>query len=201
MHTCAWCGTGYAEFRPRCESCGGALPAAPGAPPVDPPPPPPRALPPGFRRRVLYTKNVMTMIGLGFTGIGGFLTLIFAIIAIAGREPSLFLGAGFSALFLTGGIFMLRFGLRRGRGILLAFEHGVATQGRVTDVYLDTSIKINNRSPWAVEYAFEAGGRSVRGKAHAWDADLVQELHAGGPVHVLYVENDPERSTLYPPMS
>ncbi len=202
MHTCPWCGTGYLDFRPTCQSCGGALPTAPGSAPADPPPPPPRALPPGFRRRTLYTKNVYTMIGIIFTPIGGLFTAIFTAVAIGTGEWMILLGGAIGSIFLIAGILMLRHGLRRGHGILRAFEHGLVASGRVTRVYHDTSIKINGRSPWAVEYAFapRSGESDRTGTAHGWD-DAVGQMQPAQRVHVLYVESDPSQSTLYPPLS
>lgn len=200
MIECTWCGTRYASFQPRCESCGGPLPPPPGQDAGEPPPPPPRSLPAAFERRVRYSHNVEFMIGAIFTAIGALIGVVFVAVGIS--APLLpMAGVGGLVLLIFGGVglLLLRVGLRRAASTLRAYREGRAVVGEIVDVHVDTSVKINGRSPWAITYTFKAGGAEHVGTARTFDP-RARQRSPGQPVHVLHVDGDPEHSTLYPPM-
>jgi hypothetical protein len=132
-------------------------------------------------------------VGLGLLlglGIGGLLS---------GSWILLLVGSILGLVFGTLGIVFGAVGRARANAILRAFEHGRAAIGRIEDAYLDTSIRVNGRSPWAIVYRFEAGDASVTGKARTWDGSA-RDRRPGQRLHVLFVESDPSQSTLYPPV-
>jgi hypothetical protein len=200
MHTCAWCGTSYASWRSSCESCGGALPQPPGEDPGPAPPEPPRTLPPSYIRRIKYTTNVIFLVGAGFGCIGIPMGLLFLAIGLGSGEGAMAaVGAVVLAIFGGLGVGLGRWGWSKAAGIINALERGRATRGKITSVYHDTSVQINGRSPWAIEYRFEAAGKGFEGKVQTWDGEQA-ERKPGQPVHVVYVESAPEQNALYPPV-
>jgi hypothetical protein len=189
--TCPWCGTQYLKHQPNCINCGGPLPPPPGADPGPAPPPPPRQLPSKFKKRVFFTRNVLVLIGVIFSPIG----LLFTVIGALALLPMLVLGL----IFLILGLIMFRVGWKKASAVVNALVNGRAIEGRITDVYYDTSVAINNRSPWAIVYSFEVDGVSYQGKAQTWDPGA-RERKPGQPIHVLYLPEDPETNTIYPPI-
>lgn len=199
--TCTWCGTRYPRHQRNCTNCGGPLP---GPTPPDPGPEPlrpPREIPAAYVRRLYLTGNVPSIIGGVFTAVGVGVTVPMVWMAR-------FLGPEVAVAGITGPIFaivgglLLMVGIRRAQSQLHALRDGVATRGEIVDLHQDTSESINGRHPWAVVYAYEAGGRMHEGKVKSWGrAGSVVALYAvGSPVHVLYVRERPERSALYPPI-
>ncbi len=176
--TCAWCDTVNTDAAAtNCVNCGGPLPALPGMDPGPEPPPPPRTLPVKYRRRVMYWKNVRVLVGMMFTIVGCW-TILFPIIGIPvwikGRKMAL--------------------------AKLAALERGRGARAQVVDVWRDTSVTINGRNPWAIEYSFEtAEGTVVKGKAQAWDASNA-DRRPGQPLWVVYLPEDPEQNAIWPPI-
>lgn len=200
MIECAWCGVRYERFQARCDGCGGPLPPPPGEGAGEPPPPPPRALPAPFERRVRYTHNVEYLIGVIFCGVGGAVGGGLSVAGMGSPVPQLAF-VGVIVLLVFGGIgaALATHGRKRALATLLAFREGVAALGSISEVYVDTSVKINGRSPWAIVYTFKVGGVEHQGRARTFDA-RAREREPGQQVHVLYVPTDPSKNTLYPPV-
>lgn len=197
---CTWCGSAYEKHQLRCDNCGGPLPPLPGASAGEPPPPAPRTVPAPFERRIRYTSNASFMAGAILAGVGVIQGIAFTGIGAAIRlKPFLYIGPGIFVLLGGLGLLFLRHARRKAEGTLRAFREGTAVVGEIAEVYSDTSIKVNGRSPWAIVYNFAAGGRTVEGKAQSWDASA-QDRRRGQPVHVLYVAADPAQNTLWPPL-
>jgi hypothetical protein len=156
------------------------------------PPEPPRKLPDGFALRVRLTRNVPMIIGLGFTLIGGFMTV--AMISVKTWA------ALFPAFFLLGGLGMLKMGFQEGVRVLDAFRHGRAVRGKAASVREDTQTTVNGRHPWEIIYTFEAEGQPYEGKVTTFEAATANRFYGQPPVWVLVVEDNPERNTVYPPI-
>ena len=178
---CGWCGTTNTDLsNPNCTNCGGPLPPPPtltSDDPGAPPPQPPRQLPVKYRRQVLFWKNILVLIGAVFT-------IVFC----------------WSIIFPIIGIPMWIIGHRRAQSRLAALERGNAARAELISVDKDHSVKINGRSPWRIEYTFETtNGQLHDGWEHTWQAH-----HSRRPVGevfwVVYLREDPEQNTIWPPV-
>jgi len=153
-----------------------------------------------FERKIRYTSNVSFIAGGILLGVGVLQGLTFTMIgATTGMSAFAYIGPGILILLGALGAIFLVHARKRAEGVLKAFRDGRAVVGRIVDVHRDTSVKVNGRSPWAIVYAFSAGGREIEGKAQSWDVGA-QGREAGRPVHVLYVPEDPTQNTLWPPV-
>lgn len=199
--TCTWCGTHYPRHQRNCTNCGGPLPGPTGPDPGPEPPPAPRVIPGAYVRRLYLTGNVPALIGAIFVGVGVVVTVPLVWMALE-LGPEVAVAGITGPIFAVVGAILLAVGIRRARRQLHALRDGTATRGEIVDLHQDTSESINGRHPWAVVYAYEAGGRMYEGKVKSWGrAGSVVALYAvGSPVHVLYVRERPERSALYPPI-
>ena len=139
---CPWCKTNYTSVTlTNCKNCGGTLEysidaSQAGSKPNEAP----RPLPAKFKLRIKYTGNVMTIIGIIFT-IPFFWTVLFPII----------------------GIFCWKRGIREANDELIPLEFGTPVLGEIESVKKDYSRNINGRSPFIVEFLFEANGQKHRG--------------------------------------
>ncbi len=166
------------------------------------PPPAPRVLPAPYRRSVMVGRNILTILGIVFSSIGIPFLVVGGIVAVAAARGTFVLAIVFGSLgvmFAAIGVPMLLTGLGRGRQKLAALEHGAAAEGELVSVELNTSVRINGRSPWAIEYSFPAGGTVVRGTAQSFSRHD-GERKAGDRVWVVYLPADPGTSTLWPPV-
>ena len=191
MITCGWCNTHYTNWQSKCDSCGGPMPPMPGMELGPPPPPAPRELPKGFAFRTRFSGNIATLVGLVFFGVGSILTIAFLF-----AHP---LAALFPLFFALGGFGMLRYGLTTAGNTLRAFREGIAVAGRVHSVGLDHTQQVNGKYPYKLLYHFDIGSYTHEGRVISFDSTLSQRRQ-GQPLWVLYVENAPDKNTLYPPV-
>ncbi|MEY4484431.1 MAG: hypothetical protein RL693_1883 [Verrucomicrobiota bacterium] len=191
MITCGWCGTHSIDWTSQCKACGGRMPAPAGMELGEPPPAVPRDLPKGFEFRQQWSHNVVALVGGVFLLIGTLLFLVFIIV--------LPVGALLPLLFMVGGAFMLRIGRKKANGVLNAFRLGVAVEGSVSGVQLDTSQTLNGRHPWVMTYLFKVGSELVEGSITSFSSAL-ETRSKSQPVWVLYDQGDPTHNTIYPPM-
>jgi hypothetical protein len=148
-------------------------------------------LPKGFAFRQKWSRNILSLVGGVFFVIGGILT--FALLFLGGW-PALF-----PLLFALGGYAMMRSGRRSAAATLNAFTRGTAVKGKVVSVTMDYSQSINGQHPWKLVYHFPVGGEWQEGIAVSWDSTVTMRA-AGQPLWVLYLPEDPEQNTLYPPL-
>ena len=167
------------------------MPAPAGMELGEPPPAVPRPLPKGFEFRQKWSNNVVALVGGIFCAIG---TLLFLVMICV-----LPVGAPLPFLFMVGGAFMMRAGRKQANGVLNAFREGVAVEGNVSGVQLDMSQTINGRHPWIMTYLFPVGGELVEGSVTTFSS-AVETRSKGQPLWVLYLQDDPEQSTIYPPI-
>jgi hypothetical protein len=191
MITCGWCNTHYTGWKKNCDNCGGPMPPPPGSDPGPEPPDTPRKLPKGFAFRTLWSRNLLVIIGGVFFGGGA---LMSSLMLMAKTWAVLF-----PAFFVVGGFFMFLHGRKVAKGILRAFRHGKAVAGKVYQVSLDTTQSINERHPWRLVYHFPVDGQNHEGVLTSYDS-TVGTRGSGQPVWVLYVEDDLDQNTLYPPL-
>lgn len=176
--TCPWCKSQfYNSYASNCANCGGALPIAEGNGPGEPPPPTPRILTKSYVRAVKYTSNVNTIIGIIFT-IPFFWSVIFPII----------------------GIFLWRKGLRDAKGELMPLEHGAHTKGEITSVRVDYSKNMNGKHPKILEFVFTANGQKWPGSVPNIMDPVELWKRPGDQIWVVYMPENPEISSVWPPM-
>jgi len=168
------------------------MPPPPGMELGPPPPDSPRILPKGYAFRIMLSNNLATMLGLILSAFGG-LTLIGTITARSW-------GAVVPGCILLVGLSALQYGLKEARNTLAAFRRGKAVKGTVTSVRSDPTTRINGRHPWDIVYSFDVDGQIFEGKTQTPDAETSNRLQGRPPAWVLYVEDAPERNTIYPPV-
>ena len=197
---CSWCGKDSPLRRERrlCDHCGGALsaPAERG----EEPPPAPRVLPRAYRRAALFSRNVRSIVGAVFLGLGIPFGLAAGIVYATTSQRLLVLIFGaLGLLFSAVGAPLLAAGLGRGRRQLAALERGQAAEGEVVAVEQDLSVRINYSHPWRVDYTFPALGAQVRGsiQSYSW---ANSERRTGDRVWVVYLDTDPQVNNLWPPL-
>lgn len=189
--TCGWCGIHYAEWKNRCDSCGGPMPSLPGMERGEAPPEAPRKLPTGFAFRMLWSQNVLVLVGS-----------IFAAIALVLFVPMLVLfppAALLPLIFIILGLVLFRSGRRPAMSKVQAFVYGRAAAGEIADVSHDYSESTNGQHPWKLTYHFTVEGAIHEGAAKSYDSTVGRRT-AGQPVWVLYLKNDPTQNTIYPPL-
>lgn len=177
---CGWCGTtNRDELATNCVNCGGPLPAAPtlaGEDPGPPPPPAPRQVPASYRSKVLLWHNPVALVGAIFTVL-----------------------LCWTGVFVLIGAPMWYFGWKKATDKLLALERGVAAQARLLEVWRDTSLKINGRSPWRVVYEYEVDGVRKEGWTHAWESAHGRR-EPGECFWVVYLPEQSSVSAPWPPL-
>jgi len=201
--TCPWCGTSYPFFQPDCSNCGGSLPRADEEPPREhsvlpsAPPPAPRSVPSRITWRILFSDG-WAVAGLVFVLLG----VIFGVVgsALALSSITAFVGLPFAvlgALFLLAAVLLLTWRYQAARRTVEVLETGAATLGEISKVQQNFHVRINGRYPWTVTYEFTVNARPYRGQVTTLSQpDLGRR--PGSAVHVLYVQDNPSRNTLYP---
>lgn len=176
--TCPWCKSQFHNsYASNCANCGGSLPIAEGNGPGQPPPPAPRVLPKSYIRAVKYTSNVMSILGVVFT-------IVFC----------------WSVIFPIIGIFLWRKGLRDANNELIPLQHGATVKGEVTAIRVDGSKQINGRNPRILEFVFSANGQRFGGNVPNIMDPIEQWRRPGDQIWVLYMPDNPDLSSVWPPL-
>jgi hypothetical protein len=82
------------------------------------------------------------------------------------------------------------------RRIVEVVEMGAATLGEISAAQQNFHMRINGRHPWTVTYEFVVNARLYRGQVTTLtQPDLGRR--AGSAVHVLYLQDNPVRNTLF----
>ena len=139
-----------------------------------------------------WTRNIGMLAGGMFFLVGGIMVI-----------PMLFvapLAALFPGFFMLGGFFMFRHGWRDAKAVLQAFKYGQVVEGRVAHVALDSSQSVNHQHHWKLVYHFPVGSQLQEGSVTSFDSTLNART-PGQPLWVLYNEQDPEMSAIFPPMA
>ena len=184
--TCPWCGTYYAihPTTTNCKNCGGILPKGNSKELGEKPSLPPRQLPKKFKQKVMLWKNTKAFIGF-----------IFIIVGI----PTI-IAFGFGLIFCILGFFLFKSGRAEGKEKIMALENGIATEGEILDVSFDTSESINGRNPYQIRYIFaDKNGQQQMDTVKSWD-DNNAFREKGDKIWVVYVPENPQQSSPWPPM-
>ena len=167
------------------------MPPQPGQDAGPPPPPIPRPLPRGFKFRQKWSRNILALVGGMFFLIGGFIFLAFLLVG-------LLIGTPLPLLFMVGGFFMLLAGRRSAARTLNAFVRGAVVKGTIASVARDQTQTMNGEHPWKLTYHFPVGAQLHEGTVVSWDS-TVGVRSPGQALWILYVPDDPEQNTTYPP--
>lgn len=98
------------------------------------------------------------------------------------------------------GIFMWKKGLRIANEELEPLMNGAVTQGTITNISQDFSIKINGKSPYLVEFIFDFQGAKIAGDVgNLFDSNVLMK-NPGDKVWVVFLPDKPEQSSIWPPM-
>jgi hypothetical protein len=173
--TCPWCETQIPNPSfTNCPNCGGTLSFSDGNNPGPPPPLAPRELPAKFIKKVKYSNNVWTILGIVFTA-----TVVLSIL----------------------GIIFWRKGLRMANAELNPLMNGTSTHGTITSVDENSAVKINGRSPFVIDFVFNANGRQMTGSVGNLFDQSSRSKKTGDKVWVVYMPDDPEQSSIWPPLA
>jgi len=153
----------------------------------------PRKLPRTYVKRVRWTENIATLVGLGFTTVG----TLFAVPMIVNMLWVPLLAPGF---LLLGGVAMFHYGWMIAAARLRAFRVGKAVAGSIHQVGVDATQHINGRHPAKVIYHFRVGDQMHEGVIISFDT-TASRFFSGQPVWVLYNEEDPTENAMYPPLA
>jgi len=175
--SCTWCNqTNRIEEVTNCTTCGGPLPIPPSKGLAKEPPRAPRELPANYHKKRM-NGDVTIIIGKIFV-FAFFWTIIFPII----------------------GYFLWKSGKERIQNKLKALEEGTPVIGKVVDVYKDTSVAMNGRNPWAMDYSFDTKkAQKGHGTISSWDPS-VSEYKTGDKIWVVYMPEDTDINSIWPPI-
>lgn len=201
MITCPWCGTSYPVFQSSCSRCGGPLqpPEAvdtAGDLPMEPPPVP-RPISDSYALKLMTSDGgsiaglVLLILGGVFVVVGAGLTLGI-VTAIVGLP---FLGLGLLLLAASAGVLSWRYQLCQKKVQVLKW--GAVTQGRITSVSENPAVRVNHRHPWTIDYEYAVLNQAFTGQVSTFNS-LTSRLQPGKRAYVLYLENEPAQSSLYP---
>jgi hypothetical protein len=105
-----------------------------------------------------------------------------------------------SVIFPIIGIFLWRKGLRDASNELIPLQHGSIAQGEITSVEYDYSKTINGKHPLTVNFSFAVGGRTYQGNVGNIFSSINQLKQAGEGVWIVYMPENPDLSSVWPPM-
>ncbi len=202
MIVCPWCGTNYLAFQPNCQNCGGLLQAEETTASVSSeelatPPAAPRPISDRYAWRLLFADGwavaafVFGLLGIIFTFVGTGLTL--AVLTAFVGLPLLLLGLAF--LGTGGGLVIWRY--QEAQKTLRVLRDGDSAIGRITELQQNFSVRVNGRYPWVYRYEYHLNGQTFEGKITTLNQPG-QQMQVGKTVTILYLANDPQRSSIYP---
>ncbi|RLD83397.1 MAG: hypothetical protein DRJ10_03560 [Bacteroidetes bacterium] len=80
------------------------------------------------------------------------------------------------------------------------FKNGIATEGELADIYINTSRSINGKNPWIIEYEFETkSGKFITSKKQTWNKNN-QFRKINDLLWVLYKADNPYMNVIWPPL-
>jgi len=201
MITCPWCGTTYAAYRSPCQKCGGPipLPARAEQPEQDiaPPPPAPRPIADSYAWKLLFSDG-WAVAALVFLLIGGIFVITGVPLVLV--VVTAFVGLPFAVLgimFLVAGAIILNQRLQKARVTVKVLREGQAARGQITNVDMNYSVRVNDRNPWTIQYAFQVMGDKYEGQVTTLNPPGPM-IQPGKAMYVLYLPDNPQDNSLYP---
>ena len=161
------------------------------------PPPAPRLISGRYTWRLLFTGSwgivalVFGLLGVIFSFVGAGLTLVI-VTAFVGI-PFLLIGLIFLVVALAVGTWRYD----HARQVVNVLRIGKSTQGQITDVREDYSVRVNRRHPWVIRYQFQVNGRNCEGSVRTLNP-AGASLQTGNMVWILYLRSAPQWNSIYP---
>ena len=188
---CGWCGTFNNRYKHKyCKSCGGLLPSLPGKKAGGKPPDPPRKFPRGYLYRRLWKTNIPGK----FSALMVVLSVIVCVLPIIGLPLVMsFLGAG---IFLLFGM-VLSISIYWSSRALRPLRHGIPTKGVLSGI---RNHQNTGEKPFLLldfQYEIPEGKYSCTVST----SDPINTTRVSGEhFWVVYLQENPERSALWPPI-
>jgi len=157
---------------------------------ADPPPSAPREIPKGFVGRAEPVANFMRIFGVLFGG----LPLVMSGIAFGAFGA----GGAFFLVFTVIGGALAAYGFSRIARAKRLFREGVAVPAVVTDAWLNTSVKLNGRSPMKIAFSYETPDGQMREATVSRFRVAPQLLVPGAQGYAIYDPDKPSQATLWP---
>ena len=203
--TCPWCGTNYLEFQSNCSNCGGILPVPErrvmksGAEiEVPAPPPAPREVPKGYMGKVMKGEvtpivgAIFAPLGIIFAVVGCVLLFVFTPVGI----PFSIIGGVFTVI----GLGLLLSGYGKAQRTVQVLQDGLTAEGEIVDIYRDESRSVNGRHPWVIAYEFAVDNQVYDGEMRSLERRLPAHIQLDAPTYILYLPENPDVNTLFPPL-
>jgi len=140
---------------------------------------------------------VISLVGLVF-GFGGLIVVGVGLGVLGRDDPGVSVIVGSGLFFAALGAGIVWFGWREAKSELRALVWGDTAKGELLSVQQNTSIQVNGRYPWRIEFSFEVRGEKQVGSVDCWD-DSDGLRQPGEPVWVVYDPEKPNLSALWPP--
>lgn len=205
MIICPWCGTNYLVFQSNCKNCGGTLPAPTAAPALQDTPAveilapgqPPRPIANRYAWRLLFADGwwiaalAVGMNGIIFSlvGAGLLLGIVTALVGV------IFFLLGLALLAASGAVFFWRY--QTAIKVVRVLRDGIPVSGKITGLQQNYSVTVNGRHPWIIEYEYLTGGQTYTARVTTLNQPG-QQVQGGKTVWVLYLADEPQRSSIYP---
>jgi len=161
------------------------------------PPPAPRLISGKYTWRLLFTNSwgivalVFGLLGVIFSFVGAGLTFVTATASVG--IPFLVIGLIFLVVALVVGAWRYN----HARQVVKVLRIGESTQGQITDVQKDYSVRVNRQHPWAIRYQFQVSGQNYEGNLRTLNP-VGAHLQTGKMVWILYLPNAPQWNSIYP---
>lgn len=162
--------------------------ATPGV--AEPPPPTPRPIPKGFAGRADPVASFFRLFGLLFGGIP--FVFSFFVLSSVGFQGS------FVLLFPLIGAIMATYGFTRLARAKRLYRDGEAAPAVVTESWLNTSVKLNGRSPFKITFQYETPDGVTRTCTVSRFRTPPDLRVPGAQVYALYNPAKPDQATLWP---
>ena len=103
---------------------------------------------------------------------------------------------GLRILFLLLGGWLMRRGRRWSVQQIAALERGIAAEASIVDIRKEPA---GTSHRWVIRYRFQTPEGPQEGEARGWSGVHVRR-QVGDPLWVVYLEDAPSQSTLWPPI-
>ena len=157
----------------------------------------PREITPDIEADAAVFGRFLRLFGAIWTFVGGGVAIAGLVVVLSlGPRGPLFIAPILGGAFFVAGATCWAIGAGQRQRALAIYRDGVETRGEVVEIFLDRTVRINNRHPYRVVYTIAVEGRTTRGVATFWD-DSPPRVSPGDAVAALYAKGSPSHSVLW----